>query len=42
MIGVRRTLEPSAVQQHVRQMLLLLRDHPSPNTVDLSCRWGVK
>ena len=29
MIGVRRTLEPSAVQQHVRQMLLLLRDHPS-------------
>jgi PAS domain-containing protein len=29
MIGVRRTPEPSAVHQHVRQMLLRLRDHPS-------------
>ena len=30
MIGVRRTPEPSAVHQHVRQMLLRLRDHPNP------------
>jgi PAS domain-containing protein len=29
MIGVRRPPEPSAVHQHVRQMLLRLRDHPS-------------
>jgi PAS domain-containing protein len=29
MIGVRRTPEPSTVHQHVRQMLLRLRDHSS-------------
>ncbi|MPR11714.1 PAS domain-containing protein [Microvirga tunisiensis] len=29
MKGVRRTPDPSAVHQHVRQMLLRLRDHPN-------------
>jgi PAS domain-containing protein len=29
MCGVRQTPEPSVVYQHVRQMLLRLRDHPS-------------